>query len=94
MAPIFNPGRAVDTLWYTRCPVPTAFSLAINLGYLDREFADDGIQIRSLQQVADRKVLESHFSHSLEDSFRYGGNIPPIWAKRSSCCRPWIDSFR
>ncbi len=32
------PGRSVDTLWYTRCPVPTAFSLAINLGWLEEEF--------------------------------------------------------
>lgn len=97
MAPVSQPGRAVDTLWYTRCPVPTAFSLAINLGYLDREFADDGIQIRSLQQAADRKVLESHFSHTLDDSFRYGGNIPPIWARSEGADTKliglaWIDA--
>jgi len=81
MAKEIRPGRAVDTIWYTRCPVPTAFSLAIQSGALDREFAADGIRIASLQQVADRSVLQSHFNHSLEDSFRYGGNIPPIWAR-------------
>ncbi len=74
-------GREVDTIWYTRCPVPTAFSLAINLGWLDDEFRADGIAVSSLGQSTDRKTKESHFNHTLEDSFRYGGNIPPIWAK-------------
>ncbi len=88
--------RAVDTIWYTRCPVPTAFSLAIHLGLLEREFAPDGIRIASLQQ-ADRSKLQSHFDHSLDDSFRYGGNIPPIWARSEGADTrliglSWIDA--
>jgi len=73
--------RDIDTIWYTRCPVPTAFSLAIQLGSLAEEFAADGIKVSSLAQIGDRSVLQSHFNHSLADSFRYGGNIPPIWAR-------------
>jgi len=89
--------RAVDTIWYTRCPVPTAFSVAINLGWLDKEFEPDGIKVASLQQIPDRKALESHFNHTLEDSFRYGGNIPPIWARAEGAETKliglaWIDA--
>ncbi|MFM2277949.1 MAG: hypothetical protein RLZZ444_180 [Pseudomonadota bacterium] len=92
-----RPGREVDTIWYTRCPVPTAFSFVINLGYLEQEFAGDGIRIASLQQATDQKTKESHFDHSLADSFRYGGNIPPIWARSTGAQTKliglaWIDA--
>jgi ABC-type nitrate/sulfonate/bicarbonate transport system substrate-binding protein len=89
--------RKIDTIWYTRCPVPTAFSIAIQLGGLDKEFAPDGIRVASLQQIADRSALQSHFNHSLDDSFRYGGNIPPIWARSEGAKTrliglSWIDA--
>jgi ABC-type nitrate/sulfonate/bicarbonate transport system substrate-binding protein len=89
--------RKVDTIWYTRCPVPTAFSLVLQNGLLAEEFAADGIAVKSLQQVQDRKIRESHFNHSLEDSFRYGGNIPPIWARSEGADTrliglAWIDA--
>ncbi len=71
---------STKTLWYTRCPVPTAFSIALRLGWFDEEFADDNISVHSLLQSSDRKVRESHFDHTLADSFRHGGNTPPIWA--------------
>jgi ABC-type nitrate/sulfonate/bicarbonate transport system substrate-binding protein len=71
----------VDHLWYTRCPVPTASSIAIEKGWLEREFAGDGIVIASLRAVSDRAVRESHFDHTQPRSFRQGGNIPPIWAR-------------
>lgn len=85
------------TLWYTRCPVPTAFSVAIHAGFLAREFASDGIELKSLQAATTRKDKESHFSHTLEDSFRYGGNIPPLWARSEGADTrligaSWIDS--
>jgi ABC-type nitrate/sulfonate/bicarbonate transport system substrate-binding protein len=72
---------AVTDLWYTRCPVPTASSLAISQGWLDEEFAPDGIAVSSLRASADRAVRESHFDHTQADSFRQGGNIPPIWSR-------------
>lgn len=72
---------AVNQLWYTRCPFPTASSIAITRGDLDREFAADNIKIDSLRSSADRKVLESHFDHKQLNSFRQGGSIPPIWSR-------------
>ena len=71
----------VTDLWYTRCPVPTASSLAIAQGWLDAEFAADGITVASLRSSADRTVRESHFGHTQANSFRQGGNIPPLWAR-------------
>jgi ABC-type nitrate/sulfonate/bicarbonate transport system substrate-binding protein len=72
--------NVADTLWYTRCPVPTAFSAAVRLGWIDQEFARDNINIVSLLNSSNRSVRESHFAHTQPDSFRHGGNIPPIWA--------------
>ncbi len=72
---------AVTELWYTRCPVPTASSIAITQGWLEDEFAADGIAIASLRASADRAVRESHFDHTQAGSFRQGGNIPPIWTR-------------
>ena len=71
---------SVDTLWYTRCPVPTAFSVAIRLGWIDDEFAPDKIEVASLLSSAARATRESHFAHTQPGSFRHGGNIPPLWA--------------
>lgn len=29
----------LDTLWYTRCPVPTGLGIAVQKGWLDRKFS-------------------------------------------------------
>ncbi len=71
----------ISTLWYTRCPAVTASSLAIHQGFLEQEFASDGIEVLSLLQAGERNTRESHFSHTLPNSFRHGGNIPPTWAR-------------
>jgi ABC-type nitrate/sulfonate/bicarbonate transport system substrate-binding protein len=71
----------VDTLWYTRCPVPTPLGIASKLGWIEQEFAADGIQVKTLQDQVDPKLRESHFDHNLSNSFRQGGNIPAIWAR-------------
>lgn len=88
-----------DTLWYTRCPVPTASSIAIERGWLDEEFAPEGIRVSSLRESGSREVRESHFSHTQENSFRQGGNIPPIWARSigrdvSLIGLSWVDRFQ
>jgi ABC-type nitrate/sulfonate/bicarbonate transport system substrate-binding protein len=69
------------TLWYTRCPVPTAFGIALRLGQLQDELAAAGFEIKSLVHVPDRKTRESHFTHTLGNSFRHGGNTPSIFAR-------------
>lgn len=68
-------------IWYTRCPTPTAFSVAVNLGWLDREFAADGIAVRSLSAVSDPAARQAHFAQTHPHLFRHGGNIPPLVAR-------------
>ena len=53
----------------------------ISQGWLDEEFARDGIKVASLRASGERSVRESHFDHTQPDSFRQGGNIPPIWTR-------------
>jgi ABC-type nitrate/sulfonate/bicarbonate transport system substrate-binding protein len=73
----------IETLWYTRCPVPTPLGIAAQLGWIEDEFRCDGIKVRTLQDEADPKLRASHFDHKLDNSFRQGGNIPAIWARSS-----------
>jgi ABC-type nitrate/sulfonate/bicarbonate transport system substrate-binding protein len=69
------------SVWYTRCPAPTPLSIAVQLGWVQDVFARHGISIQSIRDSADPAVRQSHFDHSLDWSFRQGGNIPPIWAR-------------
>lgn len=71
----------IESLWYTRCPVPTPLGLAAREGWVSLEFAKDGIDIKTLQETQDPELLESHYDHRLPHSFRQGGNVPAIWAK-------------
>lgn len=71
----------LDTLWYTRCPVPTGLGIAIQQGWLIEAFAAQGTKVESLLESNDFKVRESHFSHTLQNSVRHGGNIPAISAR-------------
>ena len=68
----------IDTLWYTRCPAPTAASVAIRQGWIEQEFVTDGIAVRSLASSADKSVHLSHYNHSQPNSFRFGGYVPPL----------------
>jgi ABC-type nitrate/sulfonate/bicarbonate transport system substrate-binding protein len=70
----------VDILWYTRCPAPTAASVAIREGWLAAEFEPDGIAVRSLASSSDTRVHLSHYTHSQPNSFRFGGYVPPLVA--------------
>ncbi|SFR88021.1 ABC transporter substrate-binding protein [Sphingomonas jatrophae] len=72
---------SVDTLWYTRCSVPTPFSFAAQFGWFEEEFAGDPIDVRSLRESGNVDELASHFEHSLPNSFRQGGSVPAIWAR-------------
>ena len=71
---------SIDTLWYSRCPAPTAASVAIREGWLAEEFAQDGIAVRSLASVTDKSMHLSHYTHSQPNSFRFGGYVPPLVA--------------
>jgi ABC-type nitrate/sulfonate/bicarbonate transport system substrate-binding protein len=69
---------SIDTLWYTRCPAPTAASIAIRERWLEQEFARDGIAVKSLASAQDTRVHQSHYNHSQPNSFRFGGYVPPL----------------
>jgi ABC-type nitrate/sulfonate/bicarbonate transport system substrate-binding protein len=71
----------LETLWYTRCQVPTPFSFAAQFGWFEQEFAPDGIAVKSLRETSNVEELASHFEHSLPNSFRQGGSVPAIWAR-------------
>ena len=71
----------LDTLWYTRCPVPTGLGIAIQQGWLEDAFRAQGTRVASLLESNDFATRESHFSHTLQNSVRHGGNIPAISAK-------------
>lgn len=71
----------LDTLWYTRCPVPTGLGIAVQQGWLADSFRASCTNIQSLRESNDQSVRESHFDHTLVNSVRHGGNIPAIWAR-------------
>ncbi|WP_372344917.1 ABC transporter substrate-binding protein [Streptomyces sp. KL116D] len=70
-----------DTLWFTRCPVPTATGIAADRHWLAEEFAADGIAVRSLQDAAPDVDRQTHYTHALPGLFREGGNVPALWAR-------------
>ncbi len=72
---------SIDSIWYTRCPVPTPLGLAARQDWFKQEFANDGITINTLQETQDAALRESHYDHKLPHSFRQGGNVPAIWAR-------------
>ncbi|WP_405493076.1 ABC transporter substrate-binding protein [Nocardia sp. NBC_00511] len=84
-----------DTLWYTRCPVPTASGLAHSLGWLGETATDNGLKFGVLQD-AGPELAGFHFSHELSGLIREGGNVPALAARaQGSPTRliglTWID---
>jgi len=73
--------NALDTLWYTRCPVPTGLGIAIQQGWLEDAFRARGTKVASILESNDFATRESHFSHTVRHSVRHGGNIPAISAR-------------
>ncbi len=71
---------AIDKIWFTRCPVPTATGLAHKLGWLEQEFKPDGIAISTLQDVGG-ELARHHYDHELPTLVREGGNLFAIPAK-------------
>jgi len=78
--PVAKPVKT--TVWYTRCPVPSAWGVALRAGHFHDEFSTDPeIEFRSVLDSADAKIHDAHFYGTLANAFRLGGNIPPIWAR-------------
>lgn len=70
-----------ETIWYTRCPVPTTSGLAQHFRWLHGDVARQGLRLESIRAADDKAVRLSHFDHSHENQFREGGNVPPLWAR-------------
>jgi len=92
-------GNAISEIWYTRCPVPTPVGLAAQLGYLEENFRKDGVTLKSIIDSPDRNIRQSHFNHTLDWSFRHGGNVPPIRARSEGRKTrlvgiTWTDEFQ
>ena len=64
--------QTLDTLWYTRCPVPTGLGIAVQKGWLQDAVGALGTGVQSLRESSDKAVRESHFDHSLLNSVRPG----------------------
>lgn len=69
-----------DTLWYTRCPVPTASGVAHARGWLADAAVDAGLTLKVLQDSAP-DVAARHFDHDLPGLIREGGNVPALAAR-------------
>lgn len=70
-----------NTLWYTRCPLPTAFSVAIHAGFLGQHVTASGGDVQSLRHSNDQAIRLSHFTHTYPGMIRQGGHIPPLWSR-------------
>jgi len=88
---------ALQQLWFTRCPVPTATGLAYKLGWLDEEFASDGMTLATLQeQPAGSALARHHYDHALPELIREGGNMLALAARAQGADTrliglTWID---
>jgi len=84
-----------DTLWYTRCPVPTASGLAHSLGWLGDAAQRGGLTFGVLQD-AGPELAGFHFDHGLAGLVREGGNVPALAARAAGSPTrliglTWID---
>src|SRR6218665_1061864 len=53
-----NENKPLDTLWYTRCPVPTGLGIALQKGWLEESFSSQCTTIQSLRESNDKAVRE------------------------------------
>lgn len=68
-------------VWYTVCPVPSAISIALGRGEIQKSFANTAVNLQNVRVHADRNVRESHYDQTQQNLFREGGNIPPLWSR-------------
>jgi ABC-type nitrate/sulfonate/bicarbonate transport system substrate-binding protein len=88
-----------DRVWITRCPVPTASSIAFDQGLLDAELRAHGLRAASLQDEPDPVLRRAHFDHALSGLVREGGNIPALWARSTGrdtrlVALTWVDEYQ
>jgi len=89
----------VDTIWFTRCPVPTATGLAYKLDWLSQEFSKDGITVSTLQETERQGLGRHHYDHELTTLIREGGNLLALGARAQGAPSrliglTWIDEWQ
>lgn len=70
-----------DHIWYTHCPFPTAFGVALRKGWIHEEMARAGIEVRALGASGDPDVQRFRREKTAPRSFRQGGNVAPLIAR-------------
>jgi ABC-type nitrate/sulfonate/bicarbonate transport system substrate-binding protein len=91
--------HGLTELWYSRCPVATATSVAIEQGFFDRRFTPLGLAVRSLRSSNDPAVRLAHYTNDHPAMFREGGLVPPLWTKAKGTpttllALGWISEFQ
>jgi len=89
---------ALKEIWFTRCPVPTATGLAYQLGWLQGEFARDGISVATIQD-APKALARHHYDHEISSLIREGGSLLALAAKAQGARTKligltWIDEWQ
>ncbi|MFB4317080.1 ABC transporter substrate-binding protein [Actinomadura sp. 21ATH] len=87
---------AIDKIWFTRCPVPTASGLAHARGTLAGAFG--GLPVGVLQD-AGPELARHHFDHGLPGLFREGGSVPALAARSAGAPTrliglTWIEEWQ
>ena len=70
-----------DHIWYTHCPFPTAFGVALRQGWIHEEMGRAGIEVRALGASGDPDVQRFRREKTAPRSFRQGGNVAPLIAR-------------
>ncbi|ACT47022.1 ABC transporter substrate-binding protein [Methylotenera mobilis] len=97
--PVNQPsGSQLNDIWFTRCPVPTATGLAYKLGWLEEEFAKDGISVATIQD-APKALARHHYDHEITSLIREGGSLLALAAKAQGAKTKvigltWIDEWQ
>lgn len=91
--------NSINTLYYTRCAVPTPLGIAARLGWFKDEFADDGIEVKVVVESESVTAREAHYDHSVDNLFRLGGSVPALWARGNGratrlLALSWVDEFQ
>jgi len=90
--------EGLKEIWFTRCPVPTATGLAYQLGWIQDEFAKDGIAVATIQD-APPALARHHYDHEITSLIREGGSLLALAAKAQGARTKligltWIDEWQ
>lgn len=69
-----------ETVYYSRCPVPTASGIAFQRRLFAPMFEGSGYEVRDICELGPT-YRDAHYTHSIPGFFREGGGAPPIWAR-------------